>query len=408
MPETTDTAPTPDNSCDSRMKGHTMPNTLDVVVGGQFGSEAKGRVTLDQIRRRLQRATPHNHHPIGSMRVGGPNAGHVVLDPQGRRWAMRALPVGFVEPEVELFIAAGSEIDFEVLSAEIQAVEAAGYEVRDRLFIHPEATVLEPHHIVQETESDLNARLGSTAKGIGAARSERVWRVARRVADLCQDRDSDEDPTEWGVVADFEPWLIDRYNSREDYHLVIEGTQGYGLGQHAGHYPQCTSGDCRAVDFLAQAGVGPWHLPNYAAPRRIPGHVPSGLDPDVYAVHVVIRPYPIRVAGNSGELAGETTWSDLGLPDEHTTVTQKVRRVGQFDPAIVRRAVEANGVDCVRIHLSMADQVAPELAGHTDDTFNELTPPALVEWWSQVPYADRIASIGTGPDTHLTLPLAFE
>ena len=75
----------------SSNKPKSFPS-LDVVVGGQFGSEAKGRVTLERVRHRLAQGKY-----VGSMRVAGPNAGHVVIDPKGERFAMRSLPVGFID-----------------------------------------------------------------------------------------------------------------------------------------------------------------------------------------------------------------------------------------------------------------------------------------------------------------------
>ena len=349
---------------------------LDVVVGGQFGSESKGRVTLDVIRKRLSQG-----HVVFSVRVAGPNAGHVVIDEAGHRWAMRQLPVGFVEPSAVLFIGPGSEIDRRVLASEIEAVEAAGYEVRDRLYIHPEATYLEPHHIVAEKHSDLTKRLGSTAKGIGAARADRIWRTARRVSDvpaLFENLGRIRNPAPvWNAPG----WA-----------WVIEGTQGYGLGLHAGHYPYCTSSNARAIDFCAMAGVTPWDLPDIY---------------DSFRVWVVVRPNPIRVAGNSGELAGETSWTDLGLEAERTTVTQKIRRVGQFDPSIVNQAIYANGHRVVRIALAMADQVAPALAGATEasevadlEAEQAMVLRDLVE---KIPVPYLIRQIGTGPSTHIDL-----
>lgn len=351
-------------------------NTVDVIVGGQFGSESKGRVTLDVIRERLAQRQ-HVH----SVRVAGPNAGHVVIDSYGERWAMRQLPVGFVEPEVQLVIAAGSEIDAQVLESEIIAVEAAGYLVRGRLWIHPEATYLEPHHIHQEQDSNLTARLGSTAKGIGAARADRIWRNARRV------KDAPEVFGHLGRIAG-----VAGIRHQVGVSVVIEGTQGYGLGLHAGYYPQCTSSDARAIDFLAMAGISPWDLQDPRHDLR---------------VWVVIRPYPIRVAGNSGELAGETTWDRLGLPEEKTTVTQKTRRVGTFEPEIVQQALEANGYTCTRIALAMADQVAPSLAGaQTHQAISEM-PQAeaerLQELLWKIPSLARLQQIGTGPDSHIDI-----
>jgi adenylosuccinate synthase len=137
---------------------------LMVVVGGQYGSEAKGAVTA--------RLAADSASPL-VVRVGGPNAGHTVVD-RGREWKLRHVPVGFVNPRAMLALAAGSEINAEVLYSEINALEDAGYEIANRLHVDPQATLLENSHIEQEEGSTLNKRLGSTAKGVGAARSDRV------------------------------------------------------------------------------------------------------------------------------------------------------------------------------------------------------------------------------------------
>ena len=76
----------------------------------------------------------------------------------------------------------------------------------------------------------------------------------------------------------------------------------------------------------------------------------AGLSPvDVDDVTMVIRAFPIRVAGNSGPLVHETTWKDIagkaGRDDdlrEYTTVTKRLRRVGHFDPELVRQALAVN------------------------------------------------------------------
>jgi len=81
---------------------------------------------------------------------------------------------------------------------------------------------------------------------------------------------------------------------------------------------------------------------------------------------MVIRCHPIRVAGDSGGLLGETTWetiaAEAGLPldyREYTTVTGKVRRVGRFDPGLVRRAIAANSPS--RVVLNHLDYVDPRV-----------------------------------------------
>lgn len=364
-----------------------MPySSLDVVVGGQTGSESKGRVAAALVQRRT--ANTHPSRRVVSVRVGGPNAGHVVVDPTtGDPLAMRQIPVGLVEPSSVLFIAPGSEVDLEVLDQEISMLEDTyGYSIRPRLFVSPQATILTPEHVAQERNSDLVERLGSTAKGIGAARADRIWRTAPLVADR----------REWFERRGVQ--VADVLSPSLNCPVVIEGTQGYGLGLHAGLYPQCTSGDCRAIDFCAQAGVNPWDVDRWLHHS--------------FQVHVVVRPYPIRVAGNSGPLADETSWEDLGLQPERTTVTKKIRRVGHFDPDQVADAVHANGREFCKVHLAMADQVVPSLAcsseigdyltARSTESAGAGELDALIQMIET--YADApVVSLGTGPTCAIDL-----
>lgn len=322
-----------------------MGGKLIVVAGAQYGSEAKGHV-VDQITRPSVAGTN-----VVVVRVAGPNAGHTVYgvcpsDCQpdashmsgdvwiGHPWRLRTVPVGAVSnPNADLVIAAGSEIDESVLMSEVVALDEAGYGVSQRLRIDAQATMLEPRHIKEEVDAEIQKRLGSTAKGIGAARADRIWRLATLWGDRFAD-DNDRVNT-----ADFIKARLSQGAT-----VVIEGTQGYGLGLHAGFYPQCTSSDTRAIDFLAMTGISPWD-------RVV----------DEFGVWLAARVRPIRVAGNSGPMKGETSWSELNLPEELTTVTKKVRRVAEWDGELVRRAVVANGgVPTVRVALTMVDQIFGE------------------------------------------------
>ena len=332
-----------------------MPQKIDVVVGAQYGSEAKGHVTAQLVKSGLRAAKKANEvigiePTIINIRVAGPNAGHTVYDDEGNRFPLRQIPVGAaLGDEVVLYIAPGSEIEPEVLYDEILLLRDHGHSV-ENLFVSPEATLIEPKHKQDEADATLVARAGSTGKGIGAARADRLMRKAKRVID---DPDVVERLTAVGVALAAPEDLYSHDDFADAYqHIIVEGTQGYGLGLHAGHYPQCTSSDTTADAFLTMAGLQPWRA--------------SVIQFDVYAV---ARVYPIRVAGNSGPLAGETTWEDLGLPEERTTVTQLVRRVGEWDTNLVRRAVQANGgAGVVHVVVTMLDQKFPGIAGFNGDS----------------------------------------
>lgn len=351
--------------------------TLNVIAGTQFGSEGKGHVTQQVINgyRTFAKATDGNPNHILSVRIGGPNAGHCVIDPDtGHKYALRTIPVGAIYNDTRQYIAPGSEVDLDVLESEIDELLSQGKV--PHLTIDGSATWLTPKHIQDEKDSDLNARTGSTAKGIGAARADRIWRTALTIQqahatdlefahriETMRDKIRQANPNDgylliWSTEdpnyrGPFMPALYDDVDQENGWlHVVIEGTQGYGLGLHGQHYPQSTSNDTRAIDFMAMAGTNPWEY----------RHV---------SIVGVARTNPIRVAGNSGPLKGESTWEQLGQESERTTVTQKTRRVGEWDGPLVGRAVADGGVTAIA--LTMADKIIPEIHGiHGVYAFDDL------------------------------------
>jgi adenylosuccinate synthase len=292
-------------------------------------------------------------------------------------------------------------VDPDVLYSELVELDRAGYRATERLVVDQGATVLTAEHRTAEAVAGLQERLGSTAKGIGGARVDRLWRRAQTVGESPDLITEAFGPLEVGDTFEvMERCLTD------GGHVIIEGTQGYGLGLHTKYYPYTTSGDCRAIDFLAQAGLSPW--------RRWDSEG-YNLQTELKVV-VCFRPFPIRVAGNSGPMSDETTWDELGLSQEFTTVTRKVRRVGAWDPQLVEEAIRANGgpSDSVVLALTMADHVIPSLKGVT--SFNDVglgTDEALAKWVADSGLSERTRSqlwhgllmgealLGTGPTTML-------
>lgn len=365
---------------------------ISVVVGGQYGSEGKGAVA--------GRLAARSDRDVVAVRVAGPNAGHTVygncppgctiheghpMDQPGHPWKLRQIPVAAVtRPDALLVIAAGSEIDPVVLHAEVAALDSAGYDASSRLRVDWSTTIIEPKH--QQAElgdvlfgGGLVHRIGSTGKGVGAARADRAMRTAKLYGDR---------PLAWDDTAQLLRADLDAGN-----HVIVEGTQGYALGLHAGWYPHCTSSDCRAIDFMSMAGIPP-------------------QEADVW---VVLRTWPIRVAGNSGPMYREVTWDVVGQPVERTTVTNKIRRVGQWDARLARESVAANGGDRCKVALTMTDYDLPALAGKdgryadwaasTGLSYGpDVDPLVVVEKYLAAIEADcgaHVRLVGTGPNTML-------
>lgn len=355
--------------------------TVHVVVGGQFGSEAKGHITAQLVRR---------YKPSWVIRVAGPNAGHSAIHPDsGEKIALRQIPVAaVVDPDVGLGIAAGSEVDPDVLLSEIEMLHGHGIEVLHRLYVDPQATLINAGH--RFVEKEMTARLGSTAKGIGAARADRIMRNANIWADVYTDYAGLSIPE---GVTDINCVAIAEVAAASVSDVIIEGTQGYGLGLHAGHYPFCTSSDARAIDFLAMVGMSPWR-----AGREI-------------RVWPVFRTYPIRVAGNSGPLLGELSWEELAertggyIQPERTTVTGNIRRVGEWDMALARKALAANGAPSERVSpvLTFFDYWYPELAGASKPADIVAREPWDRIWNLEQTLGTHFAAVTTGPDSIIWL-----
>jgi adenylosuccinate synthase len=295
---------------------------VSVVVGGQYGSEGKGKVALHIASRYGARAV---------VRVGGPNSGHTGIDATGKSWVFRQLPAAALALDTLIVLPAGSLIDPDLLLEETRQLNVRP----ERLVIDTNATVVLPRHRSEEAKDDLIARIGSTGSGTGAALRDRISRDWKHLL-------AGDYPPLQPFTRPFVAGLLHDLLNRGE-RVVIEGTQGFGLSIWHGTYPHTTSRDATAASFVAESGV---------ALR------------DVDDVVLVIRSFPIRVGGNSGPLANEIDWSSIAveanLPSdyvERTSATKRVRRVARFDPEIVRRAIVVNQPH--RIVMNHLDYVDP-------------------------------------------------
>src|ERR1700722_6445807 len=133
---------------------------LTVVVGGQYGSEGKGKVAQHFARSRGAAAV---------VRVGGTNSGHTSLGGEHEREVLRQLPTSALDSNVLCVLAAGSYIDLEILMGEIEHLGLPP----ERLVIDPGAMIITPADRVVEQASDLRQRIGSIASGTGERRPPR-------------------------------------------------------------------------------------------------------------------------------------------------------------------------------------------------------------------------------------------
>lgn len=305
---------------------------VSIVVGGQFGSEGKGKVALE-LARRSQEAD------ITVVRVGGPNSGHTGYNRQGKRFALRQLPAGCIDGNVDVVFPAGSYLDLDVLRDEVEALDFP----EDRIFISEYAQIITEEHKRWEENSELVGSIGSTGSGVGAAVMARVARGASNIplhAISALEVSWESLP---GKVCDTTELL--RAKTDRGHRIIVEGSQGFGLSLlDGGYWPKATARTTTAAGALAETGLSPL---------------------DVDDVTLVTRSFPIRVAGASGPLNDEINWQDVAKVTgraedlaEYTTVTNKLRRVGKFDAKLVKRAIQANNPS--RLVMNHLDYVGSE------------------------------------------------
>src|SRR5574343_1159493 len=150
-----------------------------VVVGTQWGDEGKGKV-VDWL----------TDHAEGVVRFqGGHNAGHTLVI-KGVKTALQLIPSGIMRDGVACYIGNGVVLDPTHLLTEIERLEAAGVEVRSRLFISESCPLILPFHVAVDKarealrETSGSGKIGTTGKGIGPAYEDKVARRALRVQDL--------------------------------------------------------------------------------------------------------------------------------------------------------------------------------------------------------------------------------
>jgi adenylosuccinate synthase len=291
---------------------------VDVLVGGQYGSEGKGHVAAYLAR---------DYDVL--LRVGGPNAGHTVSSASGV-YTYHQLPSGARDTDAKLLLGPGMTLNVDRLLDEIAECGVTP----QRLFIDPEAMIIELEDL--EREKELVTKIGSTGQGGGAAAARRILNRKPGAVRLARD------------ISELRPFVGTpplyrgstrrqlEFAYREGQSILLEGTQGSGLSLYHGSYPHVTSRDTNVAGCLAEAGISPNRV------RR---------------VLMVVRPTPIRVGnpdgeGTSGRLKHEVTFDEVansaGLDPtevknlEKTSTTKRDRRVGWFEWEQFREACALN------------------------------------------------------------------
>jgi len=297
--------------------------------------------------------------PKMSVRTGSVNAGHTVIH-GGKTYRLRLTPSAFVNPDTQLRIAAGANVDLKILMSEVEALG-----VMNRLKVDAMASILEEkHRTADRSDSHLVETIGTTGSGVGPALADRALRRAKLAKDLAELR---------GMTANVSEEVNDALDAGETVHL--EGAQGFYLSLYHGTYPFVTARDTTAAAVLSEVGVGP---------RRVTDVV------------LVLKSYVTRVG--KGPLPGELDPAEvvkLGW-QETATVTGRQRRAAPFNFELAKGAARVNGATSLAI--TKIDALFPECSsakdpGKLSDRCMDFIRKVEVEVGVPVRY------VSTGPDT---------
>ena len=198
------------------------------------------------------------------------------------------------------------------------------------MYIHPRAAVIEQQDIDAEQEGSVK-KIASTQSGVGSA----LVRKINRSAKLARDNP---------LLRSMARELNINHFLRGRKTAVMEVPQGFDLSINSGlSYPHCTSREITIPAALADAQVHPDNL---------------GM------VIVCIRTYPIRVGhivedgkmvGDSGPFysdSTETSWENIGVEEERTTCTNRIRRVATFSMKQYKRMLKAFKPDYILLNFT--------------------------------------------------------
>jgi len=320
-----------------------------VVVGAQWGDEGKGKI-VDLLTDRADAVVRFQ---------GGHNAGHTLVI-AGKKTVLHLIPSGILRDGVRCLIANGVVLALDALFEEIDALEATGIPVRERLGVSPSCPLILPSHVAldQARERARGARaIGTTGRGIGPAYEDKVARRTVRVDDLMH---PSRFATKLRELLEYHNFLLVNYFKTDaiDYDetlaqmtalgerlrplvadvtgelgskcadggsILFEGAQGTWLDVDHGTYPYVTSSNTVAGGAATGSGLGPAYLTYILGIAK------------AYTTRVGAGPFPTELFDSQGEHLAR-------VGHEFGATTGRPRRCGWFDAVAMRRAVVNNSL----------------------------------------------------------------
>ncbi len=379
--------------------------TVTVVVGAQWGDEGKGRV-IDYLAERADMVIRFQ---------GGDNAGHTVVNDQGR-FALHLTPSGVFHPEAYCLLGPGTVVNMDALGEELDALRRAGVAARNVRVDYRAHLVLPYHRLLDGAAEEQRKReagaeepaegeMGTTRRGIGPVYGDKhSYRGVRvgdiRYPDVLRQRLEALLPARNAQLAFYdlppcsvedllalaEGWrtaygdmIVDslpvvRAAVQGGQRVLLEGQLGIGRCIDWGIYPYVTGSSPTAGGACVGAGIPP------RAIDEVLGVVKA------YSTSVGGGPFPTELHDETGDMLQE-------IGREFGATTGRIRRCGWFDGVAIRQASWLNGFTGIAVtKLDVLDTFATlrictgyrlgdEVLDHVPDTVTQgLVEPVYEDW----------------------------
>lgn len=328
------------------------------VVGSQWGDEGKGKL-VDILSKDYDIVGRYN---------GGANAGHTVIV-GNNKFGFHLLPCGILYPKTKNVLGNGVVVQFSTLFEEIEDVEKAGIECRDRLFISDRAHIVTKWHLEADGAQEKSlggGGIGTTKRGIGPTYSTKMMRTGLRVGDLqywdtfkekylrmaeffqraynIQVDSSEELNYFQNIRKDVLPMVCDtvymiNHSIESGKRLLTEGANALMLDIDYGSYPYVTSSSTGVAGACTGLGVAPSKI------STVIGIVKA------YTTRVGAGPFPTEIIGGIGDHL-QIKGKEIGV------TTKRKRRCGWLDLVVVRYTHLINNYSSLNItKLDILDEL---------------------------------------------------
>lgn len=321
-----------------------------VVIGGQIGDEAKGKIT-DFLAKDYNTVVRFS---------GGNNCGHTILV-NNEKTVLHLIPSGILHPHIVNIIATGVVVDPLALLNEIKELQLRGVEITPHnLKIAANCAVVTSIHkaidIYEEHNRGTN-KLGTTQRGIGPVNQDRVARKGIKLYDLFDMNKLRsilsyeayvEYDNKYSLGQKYDEFIMQLHNAGLELKqylcdaafyidnacknggVMFEGAQAALLDIDHGSYPYVTSAHCIASYAAVGSGVSSMYI------DEIIGVIKA------YTTRVGTGPFPTEILGNDGEALRQKG-------GEFGATTGRPRRVGWLDLVALKYAARINGITSLAI-----------------------------------------------------------